>query len=244
MAGAAVAHSADQSLTFEAASIKPGASTDRRAFTFRGGPGTAAPGYIYATSASLSGLIQRAYGVKSYEFVYPPWMDDARFDLTVKLPDGASKDDAAAMLRNLLLERFRLKARRESRTVPIYSLRTANGGLRIAARKNDPEGFPDVTPEMLARGVVRMFVGDKARLIVDEQPLDRVADVLSLSAGRPVLDRTGVSDPISFTLRWTTADDLSLFGALEEQLGLKLEPGRETIQVLVVDSADRTPAAN
>jgi uncharacterized protein (TIGR03435 family) len=97
-----------QTPTFEVASVKLSTSTDRRSTFIRGGPGTDTPGYWYASGISLSGLILKAFAPKSYAFSYPEWMDTARYDVTAKIPDGASKQDLRAMIEQLLRERFNI----------------------------------------------------------------------------------------------------------------------------------------
>jgi uncharacterized protein (TIGR03435 family) len=239
---------------------------DRQRSSIRGGPGTETPGYIYATSASLSTLIQRAYELKPYQLSCPRWLDDARYDLTARIPEGTSKNEANLMMRSLLLDRFRLKARVENRELAVFLLRATSGEPKLtpslpggaeptetratarSQRKEYPDGFPEIAPEMLRGGVVRMFLRDKAKIIIDKQPLERLADVLSVTLERPVLDRTNLQGLYTFTLRWSAPSQgdfgTSVFTAVQQQLGLKLEHSRAKLPVLIVESVNRVPVEN
>lgn len=209
--------------TFEVASVKVAPPRDRGASKIRGGPGTENPGHLYATSSSLSGLIMRAYGLKRYQFSCPTWMDAALYDLAATLPGGATKHEANLMLQQLLLERFQLRARRETRELRVYELRVGTGGLKISPVSEDspslamPEikkkewgdDFPEIPSEVLRAGVIRLFSGDRARLFVRKQSMQQFADLLFTGNGaagtldRPVLDRTGAAGIYSFNLSWT-----------------------------------------
>src|ERR1700694_932519 len=136
---ACLAQTADPLPKFEVASVKAAPQRDRRESKIRGGPGTETPGYLYATSFSLSTFIQGAYELKRYQFSYPFWMDEARYDITAKVPEGTSKHQSNLMMQQLLLERFQLKAHRENRELAIYELRAAKGGLKIKSVSEDAD---------------------------------------------------------------------------------------------------------
>jgi len=99
---------------FEVASVKPHPPQDRLSAKMRGGPGTDNPNHLYAPNTALILLIISAYELKPallpYQCVYPQWMDDARYDVMAKIPDGTSPHEANLMLQRLLMERFQLKA--------------------------------------------------------------------------------------------------------------------------------------
>jgi len=257
---------------FEVASVKANTPQDRRPGKMRGGPGTDNPNHIYATNTPLILLIMHAYELKPalmrYLCVYPGWMDDARYDLTAGVPDGASQHEANLMMQRLLMNRFHLKTHRERRLIPIYRLKLAKDGLRIRQAVDDSEelsnselknydrDIPEFDADVLKKGVLRIFsVNGTKRIIIKKQPLDRLANVLSVTVERLVVDQTGAQGKYSFALSWTTparapqpdsdADSgVSIFTALQRQLGLKLEPGKQTVEIFVVDSADRIPTEN
>ena len=239
----------------------------------RGGPGIDAPGYIYATKFSLSILIQRAFELKPYQYFYPSWMDEERYDIVAKIPEGTSKHQSNVMMQALLFERFELKTHHERRDLPVYILTSVKGGPRISpvtegsddapqaqpsasarsgTRKTGGDGFPDPDPEVLRSGIVRMFLGTSAKIIVHKQPLERFTEVLSTTLQRPVIDRTGLAGLYSFDLRWSPdhagsgdADKpagMTIFEAIQRELGLKLQASKANLDVFIVDSANKTPA--
>jgi uncharacterized protein (TIGR03435 family) len=137
------------------------------------------------------------------------------------------------MLQNLLADRFQLKLHRESKDAPIYALVVAKNGPKLK------ESAPG------AQGSIGMSQGNLSARGV---PVAALADQLSgpvFQLGRPVIDRTGISGIYDFTLDWASDDSApSVFTALQEQLGLKLEAQKGSVEVLVVDSMERKPSAN
>ena len=75
--------------------------------------------------------MQNAYSVKDYQVTCPAWMDEQRFDISAKLPDGATKDQAPEMLQNLLKERFKVTLHREKKDHPIYALVAGKNGPKL-----------------------------------------------------------------------------------------------------------------
>jgi uncharacterized protein (TIGR03435 family) len=129
---------------FEAASIKPagpsGPAGDIQGKII-GGPGTGDPIQLRGKSVTLFTLIRTAYDVPSDQISGAAWLQNERYDLTAKVPRGATKDDVKAMLRTLLAERFRLAVHREPKEFPVYELTVAKGGARLKAT-----AYPDATP--------------------------------------------------------------------------------------------------
>jgi uncharacterized protein (TIGR03435 family) len=132
-ASIALGQQANPKLTFEVASIKPAApqAMARLQGSVDGGPGTPAPGRIQFTDMPLKVLIMRAYDVQNFQVSGPSWMDSQRFDITAKVPDGATKEEARIMLQNLLSDRFKLKMHKGSKDAAIYELVVAKGGLKL-----------------------------------------------------------------------------------------------------------------
>src|SRR5205823_1653898 len=104
-------------LTFEVASVKP-ARPDSGRYTMKGGPGTADPSRITYTNIMLRAILLSAYELKNYQISGPDWLDTLRFDITAKVPEGATKEQFQAMLRNLLETRFKMGVHRESKELP------------------------------------------------------------------------------------------------------------------------------
>src|SRR4051812_689501 len=104
-----------QSPIFEAASVRP-AQTDARArSSMRGGPGTSDPGQITYTNVMLMSVLLRAYDVKTYQVTGPDWLSSRRYDITAKIPPGATKEQFNRMLQGLLVDRFHLALHHETR---------------------------------------------------------------------------------------------------------------------------------
>ncbi|MGO9258456.1 MAG: TIGR03435 family protein [Bryobacteraceae bacterium] len=248
--------------TFEAASVKPVPPAGGR-FSMSGGPGTNDPGRIRYTNVPLRIVLLRAYDVKNYQLLSPDWLNTLCFDITAKIPEGTTKEQFQSMLRSLLETRFRMTLHRESKELPIYELLVAKKGPRIkavTAQSTDeqlatalpgegPDGFPKLS--MPSSGVIIETKNGAARITANEVTLAKFAESLTGRAGRPVIDRTGLAGTYSFVVYFTpevaNASDSSepdLFAALQEQLGLRLEPGKGPVELLVIDHAEKIPTEN
>ena len=153
--------------------------------------------------------------------------------------------DPALMLRALLVERFALKARTETRQLPGYALVRARQDGKPGPRLRVPDGRCVPRTERVVRGQIPCGVrGGFQGMMGNGASMTRLAAVLSPLLGRRVIDRTALPGTFDFDLRFiddTTADGRfpSLFTALQEQLGLKLESTRAPVDVLVIDSVQR-----
>jgi uncharacterized protein (TIGR03435 family) len=157
-----------------------------------------------------------------------------------------TRDQARVILQAVLADRFRLKVHRETKDLPVYALAVGKKGPTMK------ESAPDVK---FAAGFEMLPF---ARMTNRKTTMIQLAGFLSVYAGRPVVDRTGLTGSYDFTLEWNL-DDVqqrepgvpgganparpSLFTAVQEQLGLKLEPSRAPIEVLVIDHAEK-PSEN
>ena len=199
---------------------------------------------MVGTASTLADMITVAYGVR-YEQISggPNWLASEHYDLEARAETGAplTRDRAMAMLRTLLADRFQLKLHRESKETPVYELVVA---------KNGPEfkpSAPDAKPGWFTRGVAT----GQLHMEASRATMEALARQLTRSAGRPVLDKTGLAGDYTFTLEWLPADGAAapdsntstVFTAVHEQLGLKLNPARDPIEMLVIDHAEK-PRAN
>ena len=180
-------------------------------------------------------VIQVAYGVEDYQVTGGPgWLSTDRYDIEAKAENGAAgKPEMAVVLQSLLADRFQLKFRRERREISVYDLVVDKSGTRVrplkegeaSACRNDNSFSCGITnPTQLAKSL-RPF------------------------AGRPVLDRTGLDGKFDLLLNFDSspnqadADKPSLFQALQQQLGLRLEPRKASLPVLAIESIQR-PSEN
>ena len=202
----------------------------------------------------------------------PDWIDSDRFDITAKASAPfKQQEEARAMLQALLGERFGLKAHMETRELPVYLLVLArkDGTLGPQMKKGEIDCaalMASVTaggkmPDRLPNGNLPCGISvrpGQGQVIANGAAMDQFARNLVGGVGRIVVDRTGLPGYYDFSLTFTpdtapTAPGApagappdpsapSLFTAMQEQLGLKLEPGRAPIQVLVIDRAERPTA--
>jgi uncharacterized protein (TIGR03435 family) len=217
---------AQTSPTFEVASIHPNqsGSTDS-VVNF---PET---GRLIITNATLKTLIRGAWGIQNDQISGgPKWLDTDRYDMEAKTSRPITPSDEQPLLQNLLADRFRLKTHREQREQPVYELTIARSGL-IAANTGAP------TSIHTNRGP------GKTRIAVTGIGLDQFAGMLGKQLGRTVINKTGLHGDYDFALEWDP-DQLpdsqtpSVFTALQEQLGLRLDSQKATVPVLVIDSAE------
>jgi uncharacterized protein (TIGR03435 family) len=230
---------------FEVASIKV---SDPNSKNF--GIGTAPGGRFVANNWTLKRLIAYAYRVQDNQiFGGPPWVNSDRFDIVAKAEEGSIPDDDRPsnpgklppiryLVQTLLAERFNLKLHRDVRELPTFELVIAKSGAKL--QKADPQatGVPDLG----------------ARHIYAESITPRtLSAALSQELRRTVVDKTGLDDLYRVHLEWgvnmdntpdagtTVPADArpSIFTAIEEQLGLRLESRKTLTDVLIVDSADK-----
>jgi uncharacterized protein (TIGR03435 family) len=199
----------------------------------------------------------------------PDWIDSTSFDISATYPSDPprTEDDRRAMLRTLLADRFGLTTHRERRKMPIYVLVMARkdgrpGPHLVPSTIDCDQWIAEKRPQLGAESSSPVAPGGKrpvCRILTTRrfisagtQTMQQLADVLQVLAGRPVADRTGLTGAFDFDLQWTsgpialaagtpspTDDGPSIFAALQEQLGLRLERGRAPFDVVIVDAVRR-----
>ena len=225
---------------FEVASVKlhvPGS-----------GGGISTPGKFVGTF-SITALIWRAYGVEtSQQLIRPQWADTLFLDVNAKMPEGTSQEQIPGMLQVLLAERLRLRVHEESRILPVYQLLVGKAGSKMK----------EVAPSKFVDEILR-----SPRFLRGHFTMPRLALLLTQTLDRRVLDSTGLKGIYDVDLQWTPLeasapagtgqsrepeppanDQASLFHAIQQQLGLKLESGRSPAKIVVVDHVERAPTAN
>ena len=245
--------------SFEVASIKLSPPDDgglRIGVSGQPRPG----GQWISRNATLASIIRAAYPghpLPDQLVGGPDWLNTTEFDVTGKASSAtASREELVAMQRALLAERFKLVLRAETRQASGYALVLARPGSvhrALRASKVDCDAMRAATlrgdkadPATAAACVVKLSQnGPVWRLVAAGFALPRLADTLSPTLGAPVVDATGLAGAFDFTLEFLTepsaapgSQSVSVFAALEEQLGLRLERRRLPMQVLVVDRAE------
>jgi uncharacterized protein (TIGR03435 family) len=285
--GAARSQPANQTLTFEVASVKP--SPPRKTGEPMGRVGCyRAPGSknrFLCTRASLSLIVQYAYDLEPYELRPPVSTDNSEFNIEAIVPSGATAEQIPLMLKNLLTERFKLAFHRETAEVKGYALVVARSGLKIKESSNaptsgaakpatgpvkDPDGFVYIpglrnyVAMSRANGLTR-WVANDVGLDSEIRNTPRLTQLLYSVIHQPVIDATGLKGKYDFTLTFNAdimetgaaptateggglpqPSDIgpTIFKAAEEQLGLKLEPRKIAVNLLVIDHAEKTPGEN
>lgn len=260
--------------TFEVASVKRSAPFKPGVFfgPARGGPGTADPEQITWSYATLKGMLMTAYDMKSYQVSGPDWLNTERYDVVAKVGNGATKEQVQAMWRNLLTERFGVALHHESKELQVEELVIAKGGPKLKESKEDPATPPPEGPPKLNHGelagpglVTRIFPdphGPRALTVAKAQPISQLATMLTNQLHRPVLDKTGLTGKYDFSLEFapvlnvppplpgapsgaTAAEPApDLAAAVQQQLGLKLVASKATLEVIVIDKAEKVPTSN
>src|SRR5262249_10521627 len=219
-----------QQPAFETASIKPSKSNE-------GSDIDTSLGY-FRGDGTLKSFIRGAYGVTNEQIDGgPKWVDQDRYDIEARADGPARSPELLQMLQTLLADRFKLEFHRTSKVTSGYALVIAKGGLKI---EQVPEGDSHSTSS------------SRGSMTVKNVQFTRFAAGLSRALQVPVSDETGNSGFFSFTLTFapessalsTSGSDAgnggtSIFTAVQEQLGLKLEPRKVSIELLVIDRAEK-----
>src|SRR5947209_6426894 len=143
LAGIRAAHA--QAPAFEVVSIKPSAP-DQSTVSSRGGPGTRTPGMWTCQNMSLHNVIGIAFNLNSQQLIAPEWTKEPRFDITAKVPEGATREQFFQMLQNMLVERFGLKFHRDQQQVQGFELSIAKGGPKFQESAPEPPKDPAAVP--------------------------------------------------------------------------------------------------
>jgi uncharacterized protein (TIGR03435 family) len=232
-----------QQPAFEVASIRPS--------NYHGGPlrvtARVDPDGIDFSNVTPRLCIQRAYGMKPYQVIGPEWINAERYMIVAKAAGTVPPDKILLMLQTLLSERFKLAVHREAREMPIYALVVSKGGSKLKEARD--EGATQIG-------------GDGDEIVFERASMQALAGTLARSVDRPVIDATELTGLYNFRLAWTDenrakpnageiatsgasdpADAPSIFTALQERLGLKLESRKAPVDVLVIDHIEK-PSAN
>lgn len=251
---------------FEVASVRPAASPDGQALL------QALPGRLRMQNLALRRLILNAWGVQDYQLAGdPPWLASEHYDIqATAAADTSVQQMEGPMLQVLLEERFKLTVHRETRQLPIYELNVGKGGAKLQRTKAGsciPYSVDSRPPPAPAPGQPNpIYCGlhlavDGLNRTIDGTGVTMAAFAANLSRAytsnlaRSVIDRTGLTGTFDLHLKWavdplngpgpTPSPDPagpSLFAALQEQLGLKLESAKGPVEVLVIDHVEKASA--
>jgi uncharacterized protein (TIGR03435 family) len=237
-------------IQFEVATIRPDKASDGPRFVGH------SPTGLTVKNMPVLFLLREAFGLEDDRILgAPAWVKTDRFDIEAKVGESdiprlkaLTIDQRRLMLRPFLENRFNLRFHYENKVLPVYALVIAKGGSKMKEFK--PPGDP-------ATNGLR-YIG-RGHLEARGTLMEFSVSVLSQQVGRTIVDKTGLRGKYDYTLEWEPDDappmaggdnglpvdsgKASIFTALQEQLGLKLEPQKEPISVLVIDQIE-PPSAN
>jgi uncharacterized protein (TIGR03435 family) len=240
--------------TFEVATMKlhPPGSPEGTATTQTGGPGTGDPTRVTIINRTLHRLLIESYGLVGYQLKDPPDLDQVRYDVVAKVPPGATAQEVRVMMQNLLIERLQLKIRHEHQVVPVYALLIGKRG---------PKFKPSSEPiDPANQGMSRSSTGaGLVKLAAVGQTIPQLVSALFQQTDHPIMDMTGLSGKYDYTLTFVSrrsnelsamspdarvADAPTIFQAVQDQLGLKLEARKMPVDLVIVDSGHKIPVEN
>ena len=244
----------DDQVRFEAASVKLSKECVYESSLSRGG--------VALKGMSLKLILVEAFKIGADRINGPSWLENVCVDVIARLPQGAATDRIPLMLQNLLADRFRLSAHKESRLGTGYALVIDKHGPKMK-ESTESSNFMRGRPAA-ALGLRRDGAGIKGAMT-----MDFLARTLSRAGYGPVVDATGLDGKYEIELSWvpepalgprgpsaTAAEPglpgvgeastptVDLFSAVRESLGLRLEPRKTPIDVLVIDRIERVPTEN
>jgi uncharacterized protein (TIGR03435 family) len=219
-----------------------------------------------ATNISLKMLLQAAYGIRE-DLISgaPSWADSARFDIDAKVggPDvdtlkKLTPEQRRSMLQPMLAERFKLVVHKETKQLPVYDLVVTKGGSKLKeATPGDTYANGIKGPDGVGRGGM-MRVG-RGQLAAQGVPISSMVNMLSQQLHQTVIDKTGLTGKYDLELNWTPdpgsepmfigpdssqhdpapdSSGPSIFTAVQEQLGLKLQSAKGPVETLVIDHVE------
>jgi uncharacterized protein (TIGR03435 family) len=253
---------ADAHPKFDVASIKPSAPGNREAF-LRSTPG----GRMSCANMTLKDLIVIAYRIQPFQITGGPnWLESARYDIEAKLDNPGKPGMGPRLLQSLLEDRFRLKLHRETKELPVYVLVLARKDGHIGANLTNAKEGNCAAPNQSAVSLdsdksasqpcgLHNGRGNLSGLGV---PMEGVATALSRILGRPVTNQTGLTGKFDVNVQYTPDENQmanltppgmkppppegsgpSLFTAIQEQLGLRLESQKGPVEIFIVDGAQK-----
>ena len=241
----------------EVASSKP-AAPDARGMFIR----TLAGGRVNITNMTLKEIMVLAWRVQPYQISGgPAWISSARYDILAKPEKTPNDEEMQSMLRALLADRFQLTIHRETKELPIYALVLARkdgklGPKLIEAKEGDCTP-PDFSRPPGARNCGQQMMSPRSLTAVSA-PISQVIPMLARMLGRTIVDKTGLTAKYDISMEWTPDESTlamlppdapkppptdgagpSIFTALQEQLGLKLESQKGPVETIVIDRVER-----
>ena len=245
---------------FEVTSVKPNRSGDPgSSFGFGGAT-------VTFTNQTLKNIVLNTYQIRDFQLLGGPgWINCDHFDIEGKVAGNPGLDQRRLMMQALLQDRFKLALNREVKELPIFQLTIGKNGLKLQPLKEGSCPARDPNNPKPAQGRTDQdycgFTGFfKGRLEATSTTMAQLATYLSRLVDRTVVDKTGITGtfPVHLTFApdqaapgqvlgppidegdpGTSTDGASIFTAIQEQLGLRLESGKGPVDVLVIDNVEK-----
>lgn len=219
-------------------------------------------GRIDASNVTLKILVEQAYGVRDFQISGgPSWVNTERFDVSAKADGQTTPEAMQAMMRSLLKDRFKLEIHKDTKELPMYTLTVAKSGPKMKAGTAPPP--PPDAPPGAGRPNGPMIRMGRGLIEAQNMPMSMLATTLGRQLGRSVEDKTGLPGTYDVKLEWTPdetqgggmrelggdraapvdATGPTIFAALQEQLGLKLESQKGPVEIVVIDRVEK-PSEN
>jgi uncharacterized protein (TIGR03435 family) len=215
---------------FEVVSVKPGDPNDPSS------SGRSTPGGMEMRNTTLNTLVRGAYGLNEFQLAGgPKWAGSAKFNVVAKMPEGATRDQIPLMMQSMLADRFKLEFHRETRTLQEYALVVAKGGPKLQEATEDGKAHNGTSqgPRLIKARAATL--SDLARMLIG-------------AVRAPVLDRTEIAGQYTIALEFApllgstpTDENLPDIFAAVQSLGLRLEPIKGPVELVVIDSAAMPP---
>jgi uncharacterized protein (TIGR03435 family) len=246
-------------LEFEVASVKLGRPRRPEDGGASGGPGTSSPGHFIERNMTMRGFLGRAFGAidNLAQISGPGWIDSEWYTIEATMPATTTTEQFRQMFQNLLLDRFKLVLRRETKQLPVYELVIAKGGHKLRLSGDVARDAPPNFPPRLSipnGGVSFGFRTESGHPIQymsfrHQEGLATLVGNLRGHTQRTVVDKTGLKGTYDFDLYFDPVQipdspGPTIFDAVQQQLGLRLEDTKNPLETIVVVSGNSTPVEN
>lgn len=234
----AAAALAQQPSKFDVVSIKPNTSAGNNTTWRFGGTGT-----FTGENVPIRFLIMTAFRIKESQLTgLPGWTDGAKYDIVAKSEVKLTQEQIYGMLQSLLTDRFQLNYHHTKKTMPVFAMVRAKGGLKVTASKDGPCPLP-------APNYCGQWYSGRNQMNGTRLMMAQLADGLTFNLDRIVVDKTGYNKTFDMKLTWSPDPDPgdktdvpegpSLFTAVQEQLGIRLEASKAPVDIIVVDHVEK-----
>jgi uncharacterized protein (TIGR03435 family) len=214
-------------------------------------------------NVTLRICIINAYHVEDYQISAPAWMADQRYDIVAKMPKSGDYRKIPEMIQSLLADRFQLKVHVEKKQFPGYALVVSPGGPKFSKRDDGDDTkilaqLGGIPPQPLL--LLQPLLTGGQRITGAHATMKYLAGSLSMNMGYPVVDKTELNGSYNFEIEMSREDmrngmkargpgregeepGISIFSSIQS-IGLKLRPEKQTLDLIVVDHAERIPTPN